>query len=73
MKDLQLDNDPAAKQASLEARRAHILESATGKHVVKRAVHAVTGHPRSDVYWGDAIEGATCACGAHWTNADMRV
>lgn len=37
-----------------------------------RLKHGILGHPRDQVYWGTAIEGATCQCGAHWTNADYR-
>lgn len=43
------------------------------KGAVLRFLHAFTGHPRSQTYWGEVSEGATCACGAHWTIADMQM
>jgi hypothetical protein len=40
---------------------------------LKRLLHTFFGHPGSQVYWGTASEGATCACGIHWTIADMQM
>jgi hypothetical protein len=56
-----------------EERKERILATAEGRHVIKRMVHSVKGHPREQVYWGSMAEGATCECGEHWTAADMRV
>jgi hypothetical protein len=39
--------------------------------MLKRLKHEFLGHPKDQVYWGTAAEGATCRCGAHWTHGDM--
>jgi hypothetical protein len=38
-----------------------------------RLKHELFGHPRNQVTWGTAVEGATCKCGAHMTYADFVV
>lgn len=42
------------------------------KRIGTKLLHAVNGHPESNVYWGTISEGATCACGAHKDPAASR-
>ena len=66
-------DEPVQPSEEEQKRIDLILKEAQERHVIKRAVHTVTGHPEEQVHWGSVDEGATCSCGAHWTNADMRV
>ncbi len=40
---------------------------------LRRTWHALAGHPRDQVTWAHAIDGASCRCGAHWTIADYHI
>lgn len=64
---------PQERSPEEQARIDAIFASAHEGHPLKRVLHEIKGHPKEQVYWGDAIEGATCACGAHWGPADMTI